>query len=201
MRAYGAFALVFVAGCSLVWDMDPYDTNTNANDATSANDGGASSSGASTSSGATTSTSSGGSSSGGSSGETLGDGDASTFEAGTVPVTDAGSDASTAPPTCTFEVEPNDFDSQAEEITTAKKTCGKVGPGDTHDYLFIYTAIPELIAIEFGPYVRLDVTYGDDTTKGSSTPGGYYVTLKPGENTMKFTSTGPSMGAYAIYRQ
>lgn len=203
MRVLGAFALVFVVGCSLVWDMDPYDTNSN--DATKANDGGSSSSGdgsngASTSSGAPSSTSSGGSS-GTSSGETLGEGDASTFEAGTLPIDGGGGSDAATEPTCTFETEPNNTDFDAEEITTAKKTCGKVSPSDPKDYLYIDVTVPEVIAIEFGPYVRLDVTYGDGTTKGSQSPGGYYVTLKPGENTFKFSSVGASMGAYAIYRQ
>lgn len=199
MRWLGVVALVSVAGCSLVWDMDPYEGGASA----SALDGGGASSGsleggASSSGGSsgTTTSSSGGSSSGApSEGFEV---DASTFDASSFPIADAGSDASSPPTTCNDQ-EPNNMEADAIEVVSGS-VCGRVSGTDV-DWYYADAISREVIGVEFGANVNVVVHYANGTQGSSSTPGGYYVRLEPGENTIVFKSTNGSLGGYAIHRQ
>lgn len=178
MRRIGAIALVLVTGCSLVWNMDPYERDGNAS---ADRDGEASTSSSSTSSG-------------GSSGDS---GASSGFDAGSAIPLEAGSsspDASLdASGPCRDELEPNDSVGGAMEPVSGK-TCGSISTEDDEDWFYVDAPAATTITIDLGVDVRVLVSFGNGDTGWSQTPGTKTVTLSPGDNVIEFEAAGSQAG-------
>lgn len=192
MRRIGPVALVLVTGCSLVWNMDPYEGGASGKE----RDGAASSSGRATSS----SSSGGGSSSGSvsstsSGGTTSGSidfdaGDAAPLEPGTNGF-DASFDSG-AP--CADEDETNDTPSFATAPAKGTTTCGVIDRPADRDYFYIDAPAPKTIFIDLGVNVRVIVYYSDGTAAWSQTPGMKPVNLPMGGNMVRFEAAASQAG-------
>jgi hypothetical protein len=180
MRRIGVFALVLVAGCSLVWNMDSYDST--GRDAGAANDA------MSTSSSGSGASSSGVDSSSGSNGSvaTFDAGDASLLEGGT-----GGFDAATAP--CGDEQEPNDEPAEATEAVG--RVCGVFPTITDEDWFFVMVESgTKTIFIDIGVNVRVFVEYQSGGGVWSQTPGAKTTTLPTGLSMIHFEPTGAQPG-------
>jgi hypothetical protein len=194
MRTFVVVSLVFVAGCSLVWNMDPYEDG--AGVAPDALEAGASSGAKAGTGDASSTSSSGGSSSGASSGEPTGfpDVDASRLDAATSSGADAGSIDAGGP--CQWpEDEPNNRAQDATEIV-AGKTCGDITSSTDADWFWVDVMNgPKPITITIESNTEFDVYYPPPAGGGgyADTPGTRTINLPTGENFIIFHPIGAGL--------
>lgn len=186
MRLAGIFALVFTAGCSLVWSMDKYEGG----EAAARDDGGASSSsggssGASSSGASSSGASSSGASSGASSSGAIG--------------SDGGGDAGKDAETCIDEPEPNGTGFPDQEIPIGV-TCGAIITEQDIDDYKVTTAGTVTLTFEIGPGIQVIINpQGSGGSDIFHAPGSYPKSFDAGTHSVIF-QTYTSTGAYKIRR-
>lgn len=164
------FALVFTAGCSLVFDMDPYDPRAAGRATPDGGGGEASSSGAS---------------SGGSSSGTIS------------PQGDSGVDGSDATIPCKSESEPNDTQSQASAIAPGKN-CGAVSTAGDIDNWSVTGPAKLVIVIPSGIQFNVIVDGAGSILRQQA--GSHDITLGTGNHRVTFQTFDGTTADYDITR-